>query len=472
MKYRFSLGAKRNPIRDLPEYHVSAIPLPAKVLTDVSMMPRLNQGQQPSCVGHAMANAVAYDYWKKTGHVPLISPRFIYARAKLLDGDPTGEGTSAYYAFEGISQFGGAPTTATVPNDVALPCDEYMVVEITDPITQEAKLYPVKTEVEIQNPTDAQLQSLISQYGVICIACDVDEETWMNQNGNVSLLPGTAGGHETILFGYDTTVAPSTQYDDLNSWGSAWGQDGTGKLLWSDYQGQIYDAMVITIDMTASNPILKLGSTGEAVKTLQTILGITADGSFGVHTLAAVEAFQASHGLVPDGIVGAKTWAALEAMPPSPSSGCTIQPSTTALIAGFEGFSATPYQDQGGVWTIGYGATYDANGNPVTANTPAITEAEGQALMAKQLVSYANAVSADIRVPLNQNQFDACCSLCYNIGTGGFAGSSVARDCNAGNFPDAAQAFLLWDKVNGEVNNDLVYRRNKEMELFLTPVTN
>lgn len=56
---------------------------------------------------------------------------------------------------------------------------------------------------------------------------------------------------------------------------------------------------------------IKKGSKGEAVKTLQTKLGITADGIFGANTETAVKNFQREKGLAIDGIVGAKTWAAL-----------------------------------------------------------------------------------------------------------------------------------------------------------------
>jgi lysozyme len=144
-----------------------------------------------------------------------------------------------------------------------------------------------------------------------------------------------------------------------------------------------------------------------------------------------------------------------------------IQQSTTNLIEQFEGLSLKPYQDVGGVWTIGYGATYDLNGNPITANTPVLTPLQATQLLAKQLQIYANEVTSVIKVILNQNQFDACTSLCYNIGTNGFAESTVARMCNANNFPAAAQAFLLWDKVKGVTNAGLLARRNKEMNLFL-----
>lgn len=58
--------------------------------------------------------------------------------------------------------------------------------------------------------------------------------------------------------------------------------------------------------------VLKKGSKGEDVKTLQRLLNVTpVDGDFGPKTDAAVKAFQKSKGLYPDGIVGNKTWEAL-----------------------------------------------------------------------------------------------------------------------------------------------------------------
>ena len=57
--------------------------------------------------------------------------------------------------------------------------------------------------------------------------------------------------------------------------------------------------------------LLKLGSNGEEVKELQTLLKINADGSFGPGTLAAVKAWQSANGLTADGIVGNATWSAL-----------------------------------------------------------------------------------------------------------------------------------------------------------------
>ena len=68
----------------------------------------------------------------------------------------------------------------------------------------------------------------------------------------------------------------------------------------------------------ATRPVLKLGSTGPDVVTLQTKLNAagfnvgTPDGNFGPATQTAVINFQKSKNLTPaDGVVGPATWAAL-----------------------------------------------------------------------------------------------------------------------------------------------------------------
>jgi peptidoglycan hydrolase-like protein with peptidoglycan-binding domain len=63
-------------------------------------------------------------------------------------------------------------------------------------------------------------------------------------------------------------------------------------------------------------PVVKVGSNGHPVKTLQYLLGahghtVVVDGVFGPNTEAAVKAFQASRGLASDGVVGPMTWAPL-----------------------------------------------------------------------------------------------------------------------------------------------------------------
>jgi len=70
--------------------------------------------------------------------------------------------------------------------------------------------------------------------------------------------------------------------------------------------------LVVGVSTADAYSTLRLGSKGADVVTLQTKLGgLTADGSFGNLTLAAVKAFQTNKGLTADGVVGSMTWAAL-----------------------------------------------------------------------------------------------------------------------------------------------------------------
>ena len=57
--------------------------------------------------------------------------------------------------------------------------------------------------------------------------------------------------------------------------------------------------------------LLKKGSHGKDVKTLQRILHLYEDGIFGAMTEEAVKEYQRQHGLTADGIVGDKTWSTM-----------------------------------------------------------------------------------------------------------------------------------------------------------------
>ncbi|MBO1331346.1 peptidoglycan-binding protein [Streptomyces sp. VRA16 Mangrove soil] len=80
-------------------------------------------------------------------------------------------------------------------------------------------------------------------------------------------------------------------------------------------------ATTIACNYTASEPTLRLGSSGTAVKQLQCQLNrslfpekyapLAVDGSFGARTRDAVYTFQNCIGLSVDGVVGPQTWSEL-----------------------------------------------------------------------------------------------------------------------------------------------------------------
>jgi len=74
------------------------------------------------------------------------------------------------------------------------------------------------------------------------------------------------------------------------------------------------------------------------------------------------------------------------------------------------------------------------------------------------------------QTPLNQNQFDALCSLVFNIGQANYATSTLKKDIAKGDFKHAASEFDRWiyRTVKGKKvrTQGLVNRRADERKLF------
>lgn len=62
---------------------------------------------------------------------------------------------------------------------------------------------------------------------------------------------------------------------------------------------------------------IRKGSRGDDVKVIQFIVGVTADGIFGVNTKSALKRWQSQHGLTVDGIAGKNTWRAVSSCAPT-----------------------------------------------------------------------------------------------------------------------------------------------------------
>jgi len=91
------------------------------------------------------------------------------------------------------------------------------------------------------------------------------------------------------------------------------------------------------------------------------------------------------------------------------------------LIKKWEGFRANAYLDPVGIPTIGYGTIRYPNGQPVELGD-IVTEAEAEDLLKLEADDFAELVTKKVTVGLNQNQFDALVSFCYNVGGGAFQG--------------------------------------------------
>jgi lysozyme len=139
------------------------------------------------------------------------------------------------------------------------------------------------------------------------------------------------------------------------------------------------------------------------------------------------------------------------------------------FIQEYEKLSLTKYDDGYGYGTIGWGHLIQPGENYTT-----ITEEQANQLLYQDTAIAQRCINNKIRVDLNQNQFDALCSLVFNIGCGAFSTSTLLKLLNAGNYQDAAKQFLAWNKARDPethqlvISAGLVLRRTKEMNIFLT----
>ena len=134
------------------------------------------------------------------------------------------------------------------------------------------------------------------------------------------------------------------------------------------------------------------------------------------------------------------------------------------LIKQFEGYSSKAYPDPatgGAPWTIGYGTTKGVKPGMV------ITAEQAEKMLREDVAKFESGVSALLKVPTTQGQFDAMVSLAYNIGLGNFGKSTLLRKHNEKCYSCAAGQFPAWNRAAGKVMNGLTRRRNAERAMYM-----
>lgn len=140
-----------------------------------------------------------------------------------------------------------------------------------------------------------------------------------------------------------------------------------------------------------------------------------------------------------------------------------------ALIKSFEGFRGNAYIDAVGIPTIGYGATFYPGGKKVTIHDTPINESQATDLLANMLGQFEQYVDSFVRDDVNQNQFDALVSFCYNCGPANLKTSTLVKKVNLNpNDPSIKAEFLKWNKGGGKVLAGLTRRREAEAALYFS----
>ena len=139
----------------------------------------------------------------------------------------------------------------------------------------------------------------------------------------------------------------------------------------------------------------------------------------------------------------------------------------TVLLKQLEGLRLNAYQDDAGIWTIGYGHT----GKDVTPGALWTLDFAEQALQ-KDIAVHAAGVAAYLHPMrgLSDNQFSALVIFAYNVGLEALGGSTVLRHVNGGLESFVPDDLRKWNHIHKDgqlvIDPGLVRRREEEINLW------
>jgi lysozyme len=132
-----------------------------------------------------------------------------------------------------------------------------------------------------------------------------------------------------------------------------------------------------------------------------------------------------------------------------------------AVTEQFEGCSLVAYQDQVGIWTIGYGHTRGVRPGDCC------TQLQADQWLIDDLADAVRDVNDHVTATLTQGEFDALVDFTFNLGDDAFNKSTLLKLVNHHDLEHAALEFEKWDHAGGKVVAGLLRRRLTEKQEFL-----
>lgn len=338
-------GGIKSPL-DVRDYQLNLIAgtaittLPQSCIIDVTKLPVDMQNQLGACVGHAAEKAQQKNELQESGKIVNLSPRFVYAICKCLDGIQD-QGTYPRLAAQVMHDY-GVSTETTVPNNTLLDHETYVYQRKLENIPQsaytEATKYKVAgyafSPITEDGIKQAIYYSNVKRQGTIMLL-EVGDTFWTDVSGNstwdaskiLPIRPPTTitSGHEVMPYGYEY-VNGRLKIHFFNSWSIAWADSGKGWFWFDVWQKYIQEILTfIDIDDVPAKTFTKdlfYGMTDPEVLSLQKLLnkmGFTVATSgtgspgketsyFGALTQNAVKKLQIAYKISPvQGYVGVLT---------------------------------------------------------------------------------------------------------------------------------------------------------------------
>ncbi|MEM7714302.1 MAG: glycoside hydrolase family protein [Cyanobacteria bacterium P01_A01_bin.68] len=139
------------------------------------------------------------------------------------------------------------------------------------------------------------------------------------------------------------------------------------------------------------------------------------------------------------------------------------------FIADHEGMILHLYNDPANHATIGVGHLVHhgpINGCESEEFKRGITKERAMEILRSDVTTAENTVNKLVKVPLNQNQFDALVSFVFNIGETQFASSTLLSKLNQRDYNSVPSQLNRWVHGSGKKLPGLINRRRDEGDLF------
>jgi lysozyme len=145
------------------------------------------------------------------------------------------------------------------------------------------------------------------------------------------------------------------------------------------------------------------------------------------------------------------------------------------FIEKMEGYCEKAYRDSAGFPTIGTGHKLTRselssgkiwiNKKPYNIEDGLPTEV-GKLLLKQDLLGVERVINNEIKVLLNQNQYNALCSFIFNVGISAFKNSTLLKKLNDKNYSAVPNEMKRWVYSGGRVISGLINRRKFEAALW------
>ncbi len=238
------LGCRKDTkdLRDIPMGLVLP-PIPVSGLIDYTdkMTPVRNQGDEGTCVAFASAVGVKeYQDSIEYKRAVRLSPRYLYAACKRMDGIPQEEGTYPRIAMKILMKFGVCPESFW-------PYRPHQKDKAKKDAGKYSKKYRIKSYARIDGVLEMKRSLMVNGPFLAGVQVYDNWFTAASENTGIISLPKIKdelrGGHAICIMGYDDEEG---LFKFKNSWGSKWGGAGYGYLPYEYMKKYCMDAWSAT----------------------------------------------------------------------------------------------------------------------------------------------------------------------------------------------------------------------------------